>query len=106
MNISARFNQAPEENRRYLLDYTLQLAQGETLVTVVANISSPTDPTNTGDFEINDIAIAPSPSLQCAYFAGGGNDQTTYNVQFLATTSLGQVFEDVVVYNIREKLDP
>lgn len=107
MNISARFNQAPEENRRYLLDYTLQLASGEILTSVVANqITSLTDPSNIGAFAINTIAIAPSPSLQCAYFATGGSDQTQYAVQFLATTSLGQVLEDVVIYNIQEKLDP
>ncbi len=105
MNISGRFNQAPEENKRYLLDYTLQLAAGEILTAVVANISSTDDPNNYGAFAINSIAIAPSPSLQAAYFATGGDDQTEYFVQFLATTSLGQVLEDVVVYNVQEKLD-
>ena len=110
MNISARFNQDPIEKKRYLLDYTLQLAAGEILVSVIANtITSPTDLTNAGGFQITSIAIAPSPSLQAAYFASCSNptaaDQNQYVVEFKATTSLGQILTDVVVYNIRAKTD-
>jgi hypothetical protein len=111
VNISARFNQSPIENKRYLLDYTLELATGEILVSVVANeITSPTDLANAGGFAITSIAIAPAPSLQAAYFASCANptiaDQNQYAVQFVATTSLGQILEDVIVYNIKEKIDP
>jgi hypothetical protein len=110
MNISARFTQGPIENKRYLLDYSLQLALGEMIVSVVAlSITSPTDLTNAGGFQITSIAIAPTPSLQAAYFASCANltlaDGQQYLVQFKATTSLGQILEDVVVYQVREKLD-
>lgn len=110
MNISARFDQDPIENRRYLLDYTLQLAAGELLTAVVVNsITSQTDGSNAGGFQITSIAIAPTPSLQCAYFASCANpteaDQNIYVVEFKATTSLGQVLTDVVVYNIKAKTD-
>ena len=33
-NISARFVQTPNEVKRYLVDYTLDLAIGETLVSI------------------------------------------------------------------------
>jgi len=110
VNISARFNQGPIENKRYLLDYTLELALGEILTAVVAlSITSPTDLVNAGGFQITSIAIAPAPSLQAAYFASCANptlaDGQQYLVQFQATTSLGQVLEDIVVYNVKEKLD-
>jgi hypothetical protein len=109
MIISARFTQSPAENKRYLLDYTNQLALGETLVTVAASITSPTDLLNAGGFQITSIAIAPAPSNQAAYFASCLTplvaDQQQYLVQFIATTSLGQVLEDVIVYQIQEKLD-
>ncbi len=110
MNTSATFNQSPAENRRYLLDYTLQLAAGEVLTGVVPTITSPTDPTNQGGFQITSIALAPSPALQAAYFASctvpAKADMQQYVVQFVATTSLGQKLEDVVIYNLKEKTDP
>lgn len=105
MNLSARFNQSPAEKKRYLLDYTLQLAAGEIITGIVVAISSPTDGVNAGAFAITGVAIAPG-NLQAAYFAAGGLDQTTYNVQFIATTSVGQRLEDIVEYNLREKTDP
>lgn len=104
MNLSARFNQSPAEKRRYLLDYTLQLAAGETLTGFVVTISSPTDVPNVGVFAITGLAIAPG-GLQAAFFASGGLDLTTYDVKFVATTTLTQQLEDVVEFTVREKTD-
>ena len=72
-------------------------------------ITSPTDPSNQGGFQITSIALAPSPALQAAYFASctvpAKADLQQYVVQFVATTSLGQKLEDVVIYNLKEKTD-
>jgi hypothetical protein len=109
MSISARFNQSSIENKRYLLDYTLQLAAGERLVSVVCTITSSTDLLNDGGFQITSIGLAPSPALQAAFFASctvpSVADQNVYNANFVATTNLGQVLQDVVVFNIDNKLD-
>jgi hypothetical protein len=105
MNISARFNQSPNEKKRYLLDYTAQLAQGEVVTGVTFTITSPTDPVQPPtSFLITSVAITPAGN-QVAFFASAGTDLNLYNVVFEATTSLTQVLEDLVVYNIKAKLD-
>jgi hypothetical protein len=110
MSISARFNQSSIETKRYLLQYQLQLASGEYLTSVTCTISSSTDADNNGGFQITSIAIAPSPNnYEAAFFASCTAptvaDQNIYNANFVATTNLGQVLQDVVVFNIANKLD-
>lgn len=104
MNLSGVFTQGPLEVKRYLLDFTSQLALGETITGVVVNVTSLTDNAPILSFVITGLAIAPN-GQQVVYFASGGKDQNQYNVQFLATTTLTQVWEDVVQYNVIEKLD-
>jgi hypothetical protein len=102
--ISGRFTQTPEEARRYILNYALTLSQGETVVSIVANsITQVFGKTTIEPFVINNIIIGPG-NTQVVYFASGGDDQTDYEVQFLATTSVGQIIEDVVYYSIRSDL--
>jgi hypothetical protein len=110
MSISARFNQSSIEVKRYLLQYQLQLAAGEYITAVTCTITSSTDEDNNGGFQITSIAIAPSPNnYEVAFFASCATpsvaDLNVYNANFVATTSLGQVLQDVVVYNIQNKLD-
>jgi hypothetical protein len=104
--LSARFVQSPNERRRYLLDYTLDLASGETIVSmstpVIVNGSSNPDP-EIAPLVIDSIAIAPG-ALQVAFFASGGDNTGTYEVQFLATTSIGQIREDVIEFDIQGDL--
>jgi hypothetical protein len=38
------------------------------------------------------------------FFASGGDDTGTYEVQFLATTSIGQIREDIVEFDIQGDL--
>lgn len=102
--LSARFTQSPEEVKRYLLDYTLQLSAGEVVVSITAaitNLGQP--PLGAPPLVCNNITIGPSPALQVLYYISGGLDSQSYEVTFLATTSIGQVLEDVVEYDIAEK---
>lgn len=102
--LSGRFTQAPEEVRRYILNYTLTLSQGETISSLVVNsITQVFGKTTVAPFVVNNIVIGPG-STQVVYFVSGGDDQTDYEVQFLATTSVGQVIEDVVYYSIQSDL--
>jgi hypothetical protein len=102
----AVFSQSPAERKRYVLDYTLFLAPGEGIVSIATAIS-PIDMTS--PFVIDGMALLPpdvvgGPTIGAAYFASGGNNTEVYEVQFLATTTLGQILEDVVQYTLRENL--
>ena len=102
--ISGRFTQAPEEKRRYILNYTLTLSEGETISnTVVNSITQVFGLTTVAPFVIDNIVIGPG-NTQVVFFAHGGDDQTDYEVQFLSTTSVGQIIEDVVYFSIQSDL--
>ncbi len=104
--LSARFKQSPVEIKRYILDYTLQLASGESITGVTATvtrISGAATPT----LVVSSIVLLPPVNgvvLGAAYYVSGGVDQGQYEVQFLATTSLNQTLEDVVSYVLAEKV--
>lgn len=102
---SGVFAQAPEEKRRYILDYTLTLSEGETVASIVTPISitqtfgaTPVTP-----FTVTSVVIGPG-GLQVVFYASGGEDGTEFEVQFLANTSAGQIVEDVVKFTIRSSL--
>ncbi len=112
MNLSARFTQSPVENLRYILNYSLDLAPTESILSVSVAITqdagAATPPLAiTGLNVLPGTVLSPTlsgPSQTAAYFASGGVDQGVYQVQFLATSSLGQILEDIVEYTLREKL--
>jgi hypothetical protein len=106
--LSARFAQSPAESKRYVMDYTLQLASGESIESLAINIVQIAGPT-TGVpvLVVNNVALLPpvnSVVLGAAYFVSGGGDGCQYEVQFLATTTIGQILEDIVQYALAEKL--
>lgn len=106
--LSARFAQAPSEVKRYMLDYSAQLNDGEVLTGLVANVnvSTPPPPLGSPAFVINNIVLAPQDTApgKAIFYASGGLDQFSYEIQFLATTSIAQTFEDVVEFDVLEKL--
>lgn len=105
-NISARFTQSPTEKRRYMIDATLDLNSGEILSGVSYSIISPTG----GDItllHITSISIVPNAAgsnVYCLFFVDGGVDGQQYEVDFLLTTSIGQILECVVQINVSIKL--
>lgn len=105
---AARFKQSPVEVKRYVLDFTLQLAPGEGISSVAITIIQ-TGGVVLGSppLVVNGMALLPPVSgvvLGAAYFVSGGIDSGIYEVKFLATTSIGQVLEDVVQYILAEKI--
>lgn len=109
MVISGRFNQSPTEKKRYLIDWTLDLAAGETVTALNSTtVSSPSDPNNNGGCGVSGFAFAPG-NLQAAFFVSfatpASADQQTYNITFLAQTSVGQILETVVQYIVKDKVD-
>lgn len=102
-SLSARFTQSPAEIKRYLLDYTLFLVTGEAVVSIapaVTNLGTP--PLGAPPLVATSITLGPG-GLQALYYVSGGVSGQSYEVTFLATTSVGQVLEDVVQYDIAEK---
>lgn len=101
-NIIATETQSPNEELRYLLDYTLDLNTGESLVSVVPTVTSQSEPTPL--LVVDNVALAPAVGGQVSmatFFASVGTVGVSYEVSFLATTTLGQVIESVVRINIR-----
>lgn len=100
-SLSARFRQGAAEKKRYMLDYTLQLAEGEAVTFVEPTVTPSDDAPASPAFVISSVAIAPG-GAQVAFYAAGGASGYSYSVQFLATTSIAQIFEDVVEFDIED----
>lgn len=105
--IEARFNKSPSESRRYLIDMTLDLSTGES----IASIAAPTITSPSGELVptlvVNNIVLAPAVNgqiTQATFFASVGTSGQNYEVDFLVTTTLPQVIEVVVAYNIQVKV--
>ena len=103
--LSGSYTQAPEEKRRYILDYTLTLSSGETIssITTPVSITQTYGPTSVAPLVVSSIVIAPG-GLQVVFYVSGGDDGTQFEVQFLANTSAGQILEDVVEFTIESDL--
>lgn len=103
--LTARVRQAPEEVRRYSLDYSGQVNAGETISSVVANAITPLQqpPIGATPVTVTNIVIGPT-GLLAVFFVQGGADGVAYEIQFLGTSNLGQVFEDIVEIDCMEKM--
>jgi hypothetical protein len=103
---SARFTQSPTERKRYVLDYTLFLSGGEEITNVTFAVTQ-----NSGVASpallVDGVALTPAnPAgfvIGVAFFASAGVNNAQYEITFLATTSVGQILEDVVIINLLEK---
>lgn len=100
--LTARFKQDPSEVRRYILDYTLDLNEGELVESVTVTVTSPTGD-NPANFSVTNITIA-SGSIQAFFYASLGTNGQSYECKFLATTSLEQELVDVVQFDIQSKV--
>lgn len=101
MKITAVFTQGVGEIKRYVLDYTLNLATGETISTMPQPaITTPQGQSdaNSPTLIVNDIVVGPG-ALTVIFFVKGGVASGTYYIDFKANTSLSQVLEDVVQMN-------
>lgn len=103
--LSGRFTQAPEERRRYILNYTLTLSAGERILGVgVPSITQTFGKLTVVPLVIDGVLIGPTPFTEVVLYASGGDDQTIFEVQFLSTTSTGQIIEDVIEFSIESDL--
>jgi hypothetical protein len=99
--IDGRFTQTAEERRRYILNYSLTLSGGERVsVMGVPVVTQTFGKVSVAPFVIDGLAIGPDPFTSVVFYASGGDDATIWEIQFLATTSTGQIIEDVVEFTI------
>jgi hypothetical protein len=98
----AKFKQSPNEKKRYVSDFSLDLDTGETITTVTPTVFPPTGAT-TPALVCNGVAIAPA-GTSFIYYVSGGQDGYTYEVQFLVATTLTKTLEGVVAYVIGVKV--
>lgn len=94
-----KFNQDPNERKRYTIDYTSWLDDGETITQVVFTPSPPT----TAPLVVSDDAITPD-GLGIQFYVSGGQDKQLYEVIVTITTSGTQIKEDVVQFNIKDSV--
>lgn len=98
----AKFKQSPNEVKRYVADYSLDLDSGETITTVTPTVI-PAAGSTTPVLVCNGVAIAPA-GTSFIYYVSGGQNGYQYEVQFLVTTTLSKVLEGVVAYPIEAKI--
>lgn len=101
-NLSGRFTQSPNETRRYVLDFTQQLSLGETLVSLVPTITPVTPAPVSPALSVTSIVIAGSGN-QAVFYVSGGVAGNSYEISFITTTSITQIFEDIVQIDVASK---
>lgn len=101
-NLSGRFSQSPNETRRYVLDFTQQLSSGETLSSLVPTVTAITPAPVSPALVVENVVIA-SAGLQAVFYVTGGVAGNSYEISFITTTSISQIFEDIVQIDVASK---
>lgn len=93
----ANFIKSPLERKRYTIDYTDWLDEGETVQSITFSVTPSTDTI----LEVDAYSIA-LDGLSVVFFANYGALGTVYTVEVLMTTSGGQTKEDEILFTIRD----
>lgn len=88
-----KFVKSPDEIKRYSVDYVDWLDTGEYLQAAVVT-ASPSGP-------IIDVQGITSNDTDVSFFVTGGTAGTSYKLKTRATTTNGQVKEDIILLEIR-----
>jgi hypothetical protein len=97
MSRIGKYVQAEGERKRYQIDYSDWLDDGEGVQVVTFTISSATTP----PLVIDGVQVLPT-ALGVQYYISGGLDGTTYEAIATMTTTQTQIREDGVIVAIRE----
>ena len=95
MNLGKYFK-APDERKRYSIDYTDWLDTGELLTLVTFEVI----PVDADPVAIDGIAIETS-AKSVVFYASAGLDGKSYKAIVTMTTTGGQVKEDTVQYTVK-----
>jgi len=91
-----RFLQTPLEDKTYIVDYSQWLGANEIIESFSITVGTVTTP----PLNVTEQAVS-TDGKSISFFVGGGVDGTTYEVQLVITTSLGQIKNDQIIYLVR-----
>lgn len=93
-----RFNIQPAENRKFTIDYSARLQNGNVIVTIGSIVVTPdTSPT---PFFVSGALGTDGDKV--ILFATGGEDLTTYKADITVNTFDGQTWQDEIEWNVEE----
>jgi methyl coenzyme M reductase alpha subunit len=92
-----KYVKTPAERKNYSIDFEEWLNTGETVTTFTYS-STPVDATPA---VIDAYAIAVD-GLSVGIYVSGGIAGTNYKIDVIATTSTGQIKEDVILFSVRD----
>ena len=87
------FIKTPNETKQYAIDYSNWLETGE----VIASASYTISPTG---MTVASSTVDGTGTI-LSFYVSGGTDGTYYVVKVLATTTIGQIKEDTIHFNVR-----
>lgn len=93
----AQYNLTPNEKKQYTIEYAEWLNNAETILSktfVVQDVTVPPLVVSGDTIDVSGTLIA--------FFVNGGVDEQIYDVIVKITTSLGQIKEDHVIWNVRD----
>ena len=91
-----KYNKTPTERKRYTIDFSQWLDTGETVITFTYSST----PAGVTPVVIDAYTIAVG-GLSVGIYVSGGISGTNYKIDVIATTSTGQIKEDVILYSVR-----
>ena len=94
----AQFTKAPDELKRYTLDYSQWLATSE-VITAASFIITSSGNDAPADLAVDAYSFSALTSL--VFYLRYGIDQNDYDVVVQITTNQNQIKQDLLVYNIR-----
>jgi hypothetical protein len=97
MRSIGKFVKAPEERKRYSIDYSDWLSDSELILGVTFEVT----PSDGSTAVVDAIAVTPGGS-GVAFYVSAGDDGVTYTVLATATTSGGQIKEDMILFIVRD----
>lgn len=86
-----------QEKKRYTVSYDNWLGTGEVISTVVYAI----EPTSTVPLVVESSAVDPD-GLGITFYVSGGENETEYQINVLATTDAGQRKEDYITIIVED----
>lgn len=94
------FNQDPDERKRYTVDLTKWLDEGETVTAVEVEIDEDEVLVVEG-YNADSAPDIAGDGLSYTFYVSAGTAGTTYKVILRATTSGGQIKEEVTKFKIK-----
>lgn len=96
-----KYTKTPDERKRYTIDYTDWLDEGEAVSTVTYEVTLANGDAATGSPVVIDEDSVDGDATGAIFFASEGEDGEQYKVVATMTTSGGQVREDAILFNVK-----